>query len=69
MKTVTYTVPNISCQHCVHTIRMELTDEMPGVKSVEGDPALKQVTIHYNDPATQSAIEALMAQIDYTVQK
>ncbi len=65
MNTLTYTVPNISCQHCVHTIKMELLDAVPGVESVEGDPALRRVTVRYDPPATQEAIEALMAEIDY----
>jgi len=67
MKSAMYTVPNISCAHCVNTIRMELLEEVPGVRRVEGDLALKRVTIHYDDPATQSAIEALMAEIEYPV--
>ena len=69
MNSLTYTVPNISCDHCVHTITMELLDAVPGVKSVEGDPALQRVTIRYDAPATQEAIEALMAEIDYPVHK
>ena len=68
MTSITYTVPNISCNHCVNTIRMELLDTVPGVKTVQGDPARKQVTIAYDDPATKQAIEALLAEIDYAVQ-
>lgn len=67
MKTLIYTVPNINCGHCVNTIRMELLEEVPGVRRVEGDLALKRVTILYDDPATQSAIESLMAEIEYPV--
>ena len=26
MNSVTYTVPNMSCKHCVHTIENELSD-------------------------------------------
>ena len=69
MNTLTYTVPNISCAHCVHTIKVELLDAVPGVKSVEGDPAIKRVTILYDDPAIPEAIEALLAEIDYPVDK
>lgn len=69
MNTLTYKVPNISCGHCVNTIRMELLDTVPGVQSVEGDPMLQQVVIHFDDPATQDAIEKVMAEIDYAPQK
>ena len=38
MTTVTYSIPNISCNHCVHTITMELKD-MAGVSGVDADMA------------------------------
>lgn len=66
MKSLTYTIPNISCGHCIHTIQAELGD-LPGVKSVEGSEATKVVTIGYDDPATREQIEALLAEIDYPV--
>ena len=31
MTTVTYSIPNISCMHCVHTIKTEVS-ELAGVK-------------------------------------
>jgi copper chaperone len=66
MKTLTYTIPNISCAHCVHTIKTEL-GELPGVQTVEGSEATKVVTIGYDDPATRAQIEALLAEIEYPV--
>lgn len=68
MSTVTYTVPNISCHHCVHTITMELS-ELPGVSSVKGDVDSKRVTVTYEAPATVEAIESTLAEIDYPVEK
>jgi copper chaperone CopZ len=68
MKTVTYTIPNISCPHCVHTIKTEL-GELPGVGTVEGNEQTKIVTVGYDDPATKEQIEALLAEIEYPVQK
>jgi copper chaperone len=62
--TVTYTIPNISCGHCVHTIKSELT-ELEGVKAVEADQASKQATITYEPPATEDGIKALLAEINY----
>ena len=64
MTTITYSVPNISCTHCVHTITTELS-ELPGVKSVAAYLPTKTVKVSYESPATPEKIEKLMAEIDY----
>jgi copper chaperone len=64
MKTVTYTIPNISCKHCVHTIKTEVGD-LRGVWSVEADVKTKQATISFDDPASEEAIKSLLADINY----
>jgi len=64
MTTVTYTIPNISCKHCVHTIKMEVS-ELEGVRSVEADPQTKQAVITFDAPATEETIKALLAEINY----
>jgi copper chaperone CopZ len=64
MTTVTYSIPNISCMHCVHTIKTEVS-EMAGVKSVEADPNSKQATIVFDAPATEEGIKKLLAEINY----
>jgi copper chaperone CopZ len=64
MTTVTYSIPNISCMHCVHTIKTEVS-ELAGVKSVEGDANNKQATIVFEPPATEEAIKTLLAEINY----
>ncbi|HQE92584.1 MAG TPA: heavy-metal-associated domain-containing protein [Anaerolineae bacterium] len=66
MKTVTYTIPNISCQHCVRTIKTEVGD-MTGIWSVEADVQTKQATISFEAPATEEAIKSLLAEINYPV--
>jgi copper chaperone CopZ len=66
MTTVTYTIPNISCHHCVHTIKSEV-GELPGVKTVEADVATKVATITFESPASEEAIKALLAEIEYPV--
>jgi copper chaperone len=68
MNSVTYTIPNISCKHCVHTISMELS-EMAGVNSVQGDPETKVVTVTFEAPATLELIETTLAEIDYPPEK
>jgi copper chaperone len=66
MKTVTYKIPNISCGHCVHTIKMELSD-LRGVSSVEADQESKIATVTFDDPATESEIKKVLAGINYPV--
>ena len=64
MKTVTYSIPNISCNHCVHTIQSEVS-ELAGVKSVQADAATQQAVITFDAPATEEIIKNLLAEIDY----
>lgn len=64
MTTVTYSIPRISCGHCVHTITMEVK-ELPGVVSVTADQLAKEVIITFEPPATEEKIKALLAEINY----
>ena len=64
MNTVTYTIPNISCHHCVHTISMELGD-LPGVKAVQGDVDTKQVVVTFEPPVTTEELVKVLTEIDY----
>ena len=66
MKTVSYSVPNISCQHCVHTIQTEVSD-LQGVQSVKADLDTKKVEIMFDSPASEDQIKSLLAEIDYPV--
>jgi len=66
MTTVKYSVPNISCGHCVHTIQVEVSD-LEGVQSVSADQTSQVVEITFGDPATEDGIKALLAEINYPV--
>lgn len=66
MNTVTYSIPNISCGHCVHTIQTELT-EMPGIDSVIANQETRTVEIIFGSPATEDGIKTLLAEINYPV--
>jgi copper chaperone CopZ len=66
MTTVKYAIPNISCGHCVHTIQSEV-GELPGVQSVQADQESKTAVIVFDAPATEAAIKALLAEINYPV--
>ncbi len=67
MKTVTYTIPNISCMHCVHTIKTEV-GELDGVKTVDANAQTKQTTITFDAPATEEKIVDLLKEINYAPQ-
>lgn len=64
MPSKTFKVPNISCGHCVHSIKMELGD-LAGVTSVAADETSKQVTVEWQEPATWEEIKALLIEINY----
>jgi copper chaperone len=64
MSTVTYFVPNISCGHCVHTIKMEV-GELAGVQQVEAQAGTKEVTVVFDAPASEEQIIDLMKEINY----
>ena len=64
MDSKTFTVPNISCGHCTHTIEMEVSD-LAGVGSVKATEATKQVTIEWDTPASWDKINALLQEINY----
>ena len=57
-------VPNISCPHCVMTIKREL-QELDGVVSVQADIDTKAVSVKWQPPATWDGIEALLTEINY----
>jgi copper ion binding protein len=66
---VTVTAPDISCGHCVVTVK-NAVGALPGVASVEADTATKRVEIDF-DPGRVSLaqIEAALDEAGYPVQK
>jgi len=67
MTTVTYSVPAIHCEHCTHTIEMEV-GELQGVQVVKADLDTKKVQIAFDAPADETKIKALLAEINYPVE-
>jgi len=59
-----FSVPNISCGHCVMTIKNEL-GEIDGVSKVEGDPGKKEITIEWDSPATLDKIKSTLKEINF----
>ena len=66
MTTVTYSIPSISCGHCVHTVQSEVA-ELAGVQTVVANLDTKQATITFDAPATEDQIKTLLASINYPV--
>ena len=64
METTKFSIPNISCGHCVKAVQKEL-NEMEGVSSVEGDPGKKEVSVSWEAPATDEKIKAVLKEINY----
>ncbi|MHB8646446.1 MAG: heavy-metal-associated domain-containing protein [Thermomicrobiales bacterium] len=69
MVTTTLKAPDISCEHCVATVK-KTAGQFPGVQSVEADADTKIITLTY-DPATVSlaTVEEALAEEGYPVQK
>jgi copper chaperone CopZ len=64
MQSKTFTVPNISCGHCTHTIEMEIAD-IAGVNNVKANLDSRQVVVEWGEPATWEQIEAMLEEINY----
>ena len=64
MQTRTFSIPNISCGHCVMTIKREI-GELEGIFKVDGNPAAKEITVEWDAPATQEKIKSVLKEIDY----
>lgn len=64
MQTVIFSVPGIHCNHCTHTISMELSD-VEGVSNVEADLSTKMVKVTFEPPADEAKLRATLAEINY----
>ena len=64
MEKQTFSIPNISCGHCVMSIKNEL-GELEGVKLVEGDPEKRSITVEWEAPITLEKIKDTLKEINY----
>jgi copper chaperone len=64
MEKETFSIPNISCGHCVMSIKNELT-ELDGVKTVDGSPEAKTIDVVWESPATLEKIKDTLKEINY----
>ena len=66
---VTLIAPDISCAHCVATIKREI-GALPGITAVEADIASKRVDFSYDPTRVSLAeIESAMVEAGYPVQQ
>jgi len=64
MKNISYKVPSIHCNHCAHTIKLELS-EIKGVEPVQVDVNEKEIAVAYEQPASEQKIRDLLIEINY----
>jgi copper chaperone CopZ len=57
-------IPNISCGHCVNSIKNEL-EELEGIAKVVGDPGTKEITVEWESPANIESIKEILVEINY----
>ena len=61
-------IPNISCKHCIMTIKNELND-IQGVSTVEGDLDSKSILVKWDSPADLGIIIDKLREINYPPEK
>ena len=64
MEKRTFSISNISCGHCVMTIKNELSG-LEGVKVVEGDTRNKTIAVEWIPPTTLQSIRDTLKEINY----
>lgn len=63
--TATFKVVGMTCSHCVRSVTGELTDNVPGVRTVQIDLASGEVIVISAQPITESAATAAVEEAGY----
>jgi copper chaperone len=67
MEDAILTAPDISCAHCVATIKRAV-GELDGVATVDVDPTTKQIAVRFDpDRVSRDRIEAVLDDEGYPV--
>jgi copper chaperone CopZ len=66
METVTLSIPNINCHHCIMTIKRE-SGFVDGVEFVSGDIEGKTATFKVANDEALRALKAALAEAGYPV--
>jgi len=68
MPALTLVAPDISCDHCKHTIETELA-ALAGIEQVRVEPSVKTVQVVYDETlVAEPAIRARLDEIGYPVE-
>lgn len=67
MEKITLNIPNISCNHCVMTIKRE-SGFVDGAEFVSGDVEAKTATFQVTGDETLASLEATLAEAGYPVE-
>lgn len=68
METITLYIPNISCHHCIMTIKRE-GSAVEGIEFIGGDPAARTVTFQVADDQALRQLKVALAEIGYPAQE
>ena len=66
METIKVDIPNISCNHCVMTVKRE-SGFVDGVEFVSGDVEGKTATFQVAGNEAMSALKSALAEVGYPV--
>jgi copper chaperone len=66
METVKLDIPNISCNHCIMTVKRE-SGFVDGVEFLSGDIEGKTATFQVTDEEALQALKAALAEAGYPV--
>ncbi len=64
MKTISYKIPAMHCNHCIMRIKNSLV-ALEGVEVVESDLDNKAVEVEFDSPTTEELIREKLAEIGY----
>jgi copper chaperone len=66
MRTITLSIPNISCHHCIMTVKREC-GFVEGVEFVSGDIEARTATVRVASDQALIALKAALAEAGYPV--
>lgn len=64
MDSKTFSVPNMTCNGCVSTVKGEI-EQLAGVVSVDVNKPAQLVTVEWQTPASWEQIEQALVAIEY----
>jgi copper chaperone CopZ len=66
METITLSIPNINCHHCIMTIKRE-SGFVQGAEFVDGDVEGKKATFKVAGDESLAALKETLAEVGYPV--